>query len=58
MKNGGIAARLMGGGSQGFILAISRENMLNDLQRQMMGSSRFVVRTSFDLKGTRKINIP
>ncbi len=57
MKNGGMAARLMGGGSQGFVLIVSRENMMSELQRRMMDYSAFVIRISFDLKGTRFIDM-
>ncbi|MCL4332594.1 MAG: kinase [Candidatus Thermoplasmatota archaeon] len=51
MNNGAQAARLLGGGSQGFILLVSRESGINELQRKMMEASKFVIRTSFQDAG-------
>ncbi|CAC12425.1 conserved hypothetical protein [Thermoplasma acidophilum] len=55
LSNGAQAARLMGGGSQGFVLVMCKPENLNYIQRRMMSISNFVVRTSFDMKGTRMI---
>jgi len=51
LKNGAAAAKLMGGGSQGFILLISKEGRRWELQREMMNYSNFVVRVSLDKDG-------
>ncbi|MCL4328892.1 MAG: kinase [Candidatus Thermoplasmatota archaeon] len=50
LKNGARAARLLGGGSQGFILLISEESRMRELQRSMMSVSRFAIRVSLDGK--------
>jgi len=51
LKNGAAGAKLMGGGSQGFILLISKEGRRWGLQREMMKYSNFVVRVSLDRDG-------
>ncbi|KAA8922069.1 kinase [Thermoplasma sp.] len=55
LSSGAQAARLMGGGSQGFVLVLCRPENLNAIQKKMMRVSNFVVRTSFDMMGTRTI---
>ncbi|MEM0158988.1 MAG: kinase, partial [Thermoplasmataceae archaeon] len=52
-ENGAIAARLMGGGSEGFVLAISRKGELGKLQKAISDYSDFAIRVSFDRGGTR-----
>jgi D-glycero-alpha-D-manno-heptose-7-phosphate kinase len=54
--SGAEAVRLLGGGSQGFVLALASEGKLEKLQEAMVSSSRFVVRVSFDPIGTRVID--
>ena len=53
LDNGAQAAKLMGGGSDGFLLVISRHGSVQQLQKALMDSSNFVVRVSFDRNGTR-----
>lgn len=53
MGNGAEAAKLMGGGADGFLLVISRHGSVQQLQKILMDSSNFVVRVSFDRNGTR-----
>ena len=55
-QNGAQGAKLMGGGSQGFVLMIAKENGLEKLQKAMMELSEFVIRVSFDPAGTRILN--
>ncbi len=52
-ENGAQAAKLMGGGSDGFLLVISEHGKVQQLQKSLMDSSSFVVRVSFDRNGTR-----
>ncbi len=52
-ENGAEAAKLMGGGADGFLLVISKKGMVQQLQKSLMDSSSFVVRVSFDRNGTR-----
>ena len=52
-ENGAAGVRLMGGGGEGFILAISKKNQLETLQKSLMDISSFVVRVSFEQGGTR-----
>ncbi|MEM0130119.1 MAG: kinase [Thermoplasmatales archaeon] len=47
IKNGACTARLMGGGSAGFILAIAPRDRLWHLETAMMDLSDFVTRVSF-----------
>lgn len=54
-KSGAGAARLMGGGSAGFILIISSPDKIWGVQRMMMESSEFVTRISFDQTGARQV---
>ncbi len=53
--NGARAARLMGGGSAGFILLIADPQKIWKLQRKMMEYSDFVTRISFDQTGARSV---
>lgn len=53
LENGGEAAKLMGGGSDGFLLVISAKDRVESLQKSLMDYSSFVVRVSFDKEGTR-----
>lgn len=53
MGNGADAAKLMGGGGDGFLLVISKHDKVQQLQKSLMDSSNFVVRVSFDRNGTR-----
>lgn len=53
LRNGAQGAKLMGGGSQGFLLIVSKPGMVTDLQKKMLQWSRFVIRVRFDLHGTR-----
>lgn len=57
LENGGEAARLMGGGSDGFLLVISGHGKVEALQKALMDKSGFVVRVSFDMVGTRSMEI-
>ncbi|MFG1519241.1 MAG: kinase [Thermoplasmataceae archaeon] len=45
--NGAVGAKLLGGGGEGFILLISGENRLVDLQSKMSEFSDFIIRISF-----------
>ncbi|MCL4329579.1 MAG: kinase [Candidatus Thermoplasmatota archaeon] len=47
LKNGACAAKLLGGGSKGFILMISEDGKLPQLQRSMSRFSDFIIRVSF-----------
>ncbi|MEM0139120.1 MAG: kinase [Ferroplasma sp.] len=49
------AARLLGGGSEGFILLLSDPSNINYLEESMMSYSDFVIRLKFDSRGTRVI---
>jgi len=51
LQKGAAGAKLMGGGSQGFILLISKKGRRWELQREMMNYSNFVVRVSLDKDG-------
>lgn len=53
IENGAVAAKLMGGGADGFLLVISEHNRVESLQKSLMDYSNFVVRISFDHTGTR-----
>ncbi len=55
-ENGAKSAKLLGGGSEGFILLIGEKNGIDSLQRKMMLKSDFVIRVRFDNCGTRVIN--
>lgn len=55
MSHGGLAARLLGGGSEGFIYVLSRDGYVADLQKDMLRVSKFTIRFSFDSLGTRII---
>ncbi len=54
-RSGAVAARLLGGGSEGFIFMLSGEDELFNLQSDMMKHSKFVVRISIDHRGTRLV---
>ena len=54
-ENGAGAARLMGGGSEGFILLLAHHDRIWELQRKMMEYSEFVTRISFDRYGVRSV---
>ncbi len=47
LRNGARAAKLLGGGSQGFVLLISEEGKVSQLQRSMSKFSDFIIRVSF-----------
>lgn len=53
MENGAQGGKLMGGGSQGFLLIVSKEGRIAELQKAMLQHSRFVIRIKFDPVGTR-----
>ena len=55
-SSGALAARLLGGGSQGFVLLVAEEGKLKDLQDSMVRVSQLVVRVSFDERGTRIVS--
>ena len=57
-ENGAQTARLMGGGSAGFILLIADYGKTWYLQKKMMEYSDFVTRISFDLEGVRRTSFP
>lgn len=52
LSKGAMAARLLGGGSQGFVLVLSKPGNI-ELQKEMLNLSTFAVRVSFDREGTR-----
>jgi D-glycero-alpha-D-manno-heptose-7-phosphate kinase len=54
-KNGARSAKLLGGGSEGFILILTEPENINRLQNKMRELSEFVIRLKFDGKGTRLI---
>lgn len=56
-ENGAGAARLMGGGSAGFILILSDPKEIWGLQKKMMEHSEFVTRISFDQVGARSVTL-
>lgn len=53
LDNGALAAKLMGGGAEGFLLVISEHDRVESLQKSLMDYSNFVVRVAFDHIGTR-----
>ncbi|AAT43937.1 kinase [Picrophilus oshimae] len=53
---GATAARLLGGGSQGFVLIVSKPENLDYIEKGMTKHSKFVIRISFDYSGTRRIS--
>jgi D-glycero-alpha-D-manno-heptose-7-phosphate kinase len=55
-SHGARSAKLLGGGSEGFILVMTEPENVNELQKKMRQSSKFVIRLKFDGKGTRVIN--
>lgn len=55
--NGASAAKLMGGGSDGFLLVLSSHGQVEKLQKALMDLSGFVVRVSFEEGGTRALEI-
>lgn len=56
MNSGAVAARLLGGGSQGFVYLLSMDGKIMELQRTMLEHSNFVIRLSFDGNGTRLLS--
>ena len=55
MKNGAMAGRLLGGGSEGFIMFIAKEKSMGRLQKSLSRSNGFVVRASISEKGTHAL---
>ena len=55
MLHGAAAGRLLGGGSQGFVLFISKEAKLGALQSSMLKVSDFAFRAGLDALGTRML---
>jgi D-glycero-alpha-D-manno-heptose-7-phosphate kinase len=53
LSNGAEAAKLMGGGGEGFVLAVCRPGSIEQVQSSMMKYSDFVIRVSFEESGTR-----
>ena len=53
--NGALAGRLLGGGSQGFVLLISKDGKMDNLQESMLGVSDLAFRAGLDPKGTRLV---
>lgn len=56
MKSGAMGGKLMGGGSQGFLLIIAGKDGVSELQKKMLKLSRFVIRVKFDRQGTRIVS--
>ena len=54
--NGARSAKLLGGGSEGFILIMTDPENINRLQNRMREMSEFVIRLKFDGMGTRIID--
>ena len=54
--SGASAARLLGGGSQGFVLVLGSKEKLWNIQRSLMNLSDFVIRVSPTYEGTRVLN--
>ena len=53
LSSGAQGAKLMGGGSQGFILMIARKGEIENLQKEMMTFSDLVIRVNYDYQGIR-----
>ncbi len=53
MKNGAEASKLLGGGSQGFVLVMCREERTENLARALSRISRYVIRAGIDYSGAR-----
>ena len=53
---GARAARLLGGGLEGFILLITPPDNVNNLQKEMLKKSEFVIRVRFDPMGSRLVS--
>ncbi len=53
LSSGAMAAKLMGGGGEGFVLALCEKDSVEKVQKSMMDYSDFVIRVSFDPSGTR-----
>lgn len=53
MKNGASASKLLGGGSQGFVLVMCREERTGELSRLLSRISRYVIRAGIDYSGAR-----
>ncbi|EQD43730.1 kinase, partial [mine drainage metagenome] len=52
MRNGALSGRLLGGGSEGFIMFIAKEGKVIKLQKALLRKNKFVVRASTSDKGT------
>ena len=57
MRNGAMAGRLLGGGSDGFIMFIAKEKSMDRLQKSLSRSNGFVVRASISEKGTHALGM-
>ncbi len=55
-SKGATASRLLGGGSEGFVLLLSDPENIDFLQKSMLSISNFVIRVKFDPYGTRIIS--
>ncbi|GGM71748.1 GHMP kinase [Thermogymnomonas acidicola] len=53
LSSGARAARLMGGGRDGFVLVLCRPGDVDRIQSRLMSESEFVFRVSLDPQGTR-----
>ncbi len=53
LSSGAMAAKLMGGGGEGFVLALCEKDSVEKVQKSMMDYSDFVIRVAFDPGGTR-----
>ncbi|WP_393970950.1 kinase [Oxyplasma meridianum] len=53
LSSGAQGAKLMGGGSQGFILMIAKKGEIENLQKEMMSFSDLVIRVNYDYEGIR-----
>jgi Predicted kinase related to galactokinase and mevalonate kinase len=56
LKSGARAARLLGGGKDGFVLVLGEPDRLWDIQKRLMTLSNFVVRVSPTMEGTKVIS--
>jgi D-glycero-alpha-D-manno-heptose-7-phosphate kinase len=56
IRNGAMAGRLLGGGSDGFIMFIAKERSIGRLQKSLSRSNKFVVRASISEKGTHALD--
>ncbi len=56
-ESGAQGVRLMGGGGEGFLLAIAKEGKIQDLQKEISKVSDFAIRVSFTNYGTRVCSV-